>query len=56
MIIDLPTKFYYEKDGSKAFVDNEILYCENNVSFERLMYHTTLNFVEKAPAITVDVN
>ena len=41
MIIDLPTKFYYEKDGSKAFVDNEILYCENNVSFERLMYHTT---------------
>ena len=50
MIIDLPTKFYYEKDGSKAFVDNEILYCENNVSFERL------NFVEKAPAITVDVN
>ena len=41
MIIDLPTKFYYEKDGSKAFVDNKILYCENNVSFERLMYHTT---------------
>ena len=41
MIIDLPTKFYYEKDGSKSFVDNKILYCENNVSFDRLMYHIT---------------
>lgn len=41
MIIDLPTKFYYEKDGSRSFVDNKILYCENNVSFDRLMYHIT---------------
>ena len=41
MIIDLPTKYYYEKDGSKSFVDNKTLYCENNVSFDRLLYHTT---------------
>ena len=41
MIINLPKDFYYEKDDAKAYIKDGNLFCENNMSFERLMYHIT---------------
>lgn len=41
MIINLPKDFYYEKNDAKAYIKDGNLFCENNMSFERLMYHIT---------------
>lgn len=41
MIINLPKDFYYEKNDAKAYIKDGNLFCENNISFERLMYHIT---------------
>lgn len=41
MNIELPEKFYYQKDNAEAYVKDGILYCNGNLSFERLMYNAT---------------
>lgn len=42
MIIELPTKFFYQSQGNNtAYVKNGILYVEGNIKLEDLMYALT---------------